>query len=54
MRYSVDLDGGDGAAFQARQENPPKRISDRVPVPFFKRLGIKPAEGIGQCVLVCL
>jgi len=38
---SVDLDGADGRAFQGGKQHAPQRVSNRVSVAGFKRLGDK-------------
>jgi hypothetical protein len=49
---ALDLDLGDGAALQARQEDAPEAVTDRVAEAAFERLDMELAVGVGQFLTV--
>ena len=48
MLDPLDLDLGDGAALQARQEDPPQAVADGVAEAAFERFDVELAVRVGQ------
>ena len=52
MLDAQDLDLGDGAALQAREQDPPQAVADGMAEAALERLDVELAEGVGQRLAV--
>ena len=50
VEHAVDLDRGDRRALNRGEQHAPQRVADRRAEAALERLGVEPAEPIGQCL----